>query len=80
MGFLTDLKIRTAVPRGKEYLIADGDGLYLRIRETRKNWLYRYKTGTKQFKIGFGVYPIVTLAMARDKAREANTLPFAEAV
>jgi hypothetical protein len=74
MGFLTDLKIRTAAPRDKEYLIADGDGLYLRVRKTRKSWLYRYKVGTKEFKIGFGAYPIVTLAMARNLTRDASTL------
>lgn len=74
MGFLTDLKIRSAAPRSKEYLIADGDGLYLRVRVASKSWLYRYKAGTKQYKIGFGAYPVVTLAMARDKAREANAL------
>ncbi len=74
MGFLTDLQIRTATPQTKEYLIADGDGLYLRVRPASKGWLYRYKTDKKQFKIGFGSYPVVTLAMARDKAREANAL------
>ena len=74
MGFLNDLKIRTASPRAKEYLIAHGDGLYLRVRTSSKSWLYRYKSGEKQLKIGFGAYPIVTLAMARNLAREANAL------
>lgn len=36
MGFLADLKVRTAAPRAKEYLLADGDGLYLRVRTTSK--------------------------------------------
>lgn len=74
MGFLIDLKVRTAAPRAKEYLIADGDGLYLRIRATSKSWLYRYKSDEKQIKIGLGAYPIVTLAMARELARDASTL------
>jgi hypothetical protein len=26
MGVLTDIKIKTAAPRDKEYLLADGDG------------------------------------------------------
>lgn len=52
MGFLTDLKVRTAAPRAKEYLLADGDGLYLRIRPASKSWLYRYKIGTKNLSSG----------------------------
>ncbi|CAN7697582.1 Arm DNA-binding domain-containing protein [Pseudorhodoferax sp. LjRoot39] len=43
MGSLTDLKIRTATASGKEVLIADGDGLYLRIRSSSRAWVYRYK-------------------------------------
>lgn len=74
MGFLTELKIRTAAPRAKEYLLADGDDLYLRVRTTSKSWLYRYKSDEKQIKIGLGAYPIVTLAMARELARDASTL------
>ncbi|MBB5214417.1 hypothetical protein HNQ49_001095 [Parapusillimonas granuli] len=74
MGFLTDLKIRSASPSAKEYLLADGDGLYLRVRATSKSWLYRYESEEKQLKVGLGAYPIVTLAMAREKAREANAL------
>lgn len=74
MGFLTDFKIRAASPRAKEYLLADGDGLYLRIRTSNKSWLYRYKSGKKQLKMGLGSYPLVTLAMARTLAQEANAL------
>jgi len=72
MGFLTDLKIRTTPSRAREYLLADGDGLYLRVRATSKSWLYRYKSGNKQLKIGLGAYPTVTLAMAREAAKKAN--------
>lgn len=72
MGFLTDLKVRTAAPRANEYLIADGDGLYLRVRAASKSWLYRYKSDKKQLKIGLGAYPAVTLAIAREEARKAN--------
>lgn len=54
MGFLTDLKIRTLSPSTKEQMLNDGDGLYLRVRASSKSWLYRYKSGTKQIKIGLG--------------------------
>ncbi|AGU47874.1 hypothetical protein VAPA_1c07500 [Variovorax paradoxus B4] len=36
MGQLNELQIKAAAPRNKEYLLADGDGLYLRVRPTGK--------------------------------------------
>jgi integrase len=69
MGSLTDLKIRTAAASGKEVLIADGDGLYLRIRSSSRTWVYRYKQDSVQVKLGLGSYPTVSLADARKKAR-----------
>jgi integrase len=69
VGLLTDIKIKTAAPREKEYLLADGDGLYLRVRSTGKVWIYRYKNAGSRIKLGLGSYPIVSLASARQKAR-----------
>lgn len=43
MGQLNELQIKAAAPRDKEYLLADGEGLYLRVRPTGKVWVYRYK-------------------------------------
>ena len=36
MGQLNELLIKAAQPRDKEYLLADGEGLYLRARPTGK--------------------------------------------
>lgn len=69
MGQLNELQIKAAQPRDKEYLLADGDGLYVRIRPSGKVWLYRYKQAGKQVKLSFGSYPAVSLAAARKKAR-----------
>ena len=55
--------------RTKEYPLADGDGLYLRVRPTGKAWVYRYKRHGKEAKLSIGHYPVVTLAAARRKAR-----------
>jgi hypothetical protein len=60
MGSLTDLKIRTAAASGEELLIADGDGLYLRIRPSSRTWVYRYKQESVQVQLGLGSYPTVT--------------------
>src|SRR3546814_9076798 len=77
MGFLTDLKTRTAAPRAKEYLIADGDGLYLRVRAASKSWIYRYKSDKKQLKIGLGAYPAVMVQQRADflDELEAGKMP-----
>ena len=70
MGFLTDLKIRTASPSAKEYLLADGDGLYLRVRASSKSWLYRYKSDEKQVKIGLGAYPTIRRSCSMTQRRK----------
>lgn len=48
-------------------------GLFLQITPTGgKSWVLRATVGTKRRDIGLGSYPTVTLAQARDKAREAR--------
>ena len=69
MGQLNELQIKAAAPRDKEYLLADGDGLYLRVRPSGKVWVYRYKRYGKEAKLSLGHYPVVTLAAARKKVR-----------
>ena len=68
MGQLNDLQIKAAQPLAKEYLLADGEGLYLRVRPNGKVWLYRYKQSGKETKLSLGPYPAVSLAVARKKA------------
>src|SRR3546814_16264235 len=69
MGLLTDDKVKPATPHGKEYLLSDSDGLYLRVRPSGKTWLYIYKHQGTKTKLGLGSYPVVSLATARQKAR-----------
>lgn len=69
MGQLNELQIKAAQPRDKEYLLADGEGLYVRVRPTGKAWVYRYKEAGKEAKLSLGRYPAVSLAVARKKAR-----------
>lgn len=75
MGLLNDLQVKAAEPRDKEYLLSDGEGLYLRVRQAGKAWLYRFQQDGKAGKLGLGTYPTVSLAAARKKARaEAERL------
>lgn len=73
MGPLTETQIKAAKPGPKEYLLNDGDNLFLRVRDTGKAWVYRYMKDGKPIKLGMGPYPAVTLAQARAKACEANS-------
>lgn len=75
MGLLNDLQVKAAEPRDKEYLLSDGEGLYLRVRQAGKTWLYRFQQDGKPGKLGLGTYPTVSLAAARKRARaEAERL------
>jgi len=53
----------------------DGGGLVLRVADSgSKVWLYRYKTNGKVREMGLGPIRDVSLAEARDAAREARRL------
>ena len=61
-NLLTDRKVMNAKPQDKEYLLNDGDGLYLRVRHTgAKSWLAK----TKSQKKTLGSYPAMSLQSAR---------------
>ena len=48
-------------------------GLYLQVTNSgAKTWILRAKVGNKRRDIGLGGFPSVTLAQAREKAREAR--------
>jgi len=74
---LNDKQIKNAKPKAKEYSLADGDGLALRIKpNSSKQWIFNYyKPYTKaRANISFGAYPEVTLLDARAKRLAARTL------
>ncbi|WP_424268570.1 Arm DNA-binding domain-containing protein [Castellaniella sp.] len=62
MSLPSETQIRAAKPGPKEYLLNDGDNLYLRVRVSGKAWAYRYTKGGKAVKPGMGPYSEVTLA------------------
>ena len=75
MNELSDTKIRNAKPADKEYTLADGQGLSVRVQVNgTKIWLYRYRFGGKRKNMSFGVFPAVTLKMAREKRHDAERL------
>jgi Arm DNA-binding domain len=71
---LSDRTVKTTLP-GK---YCDGAGLYLVVAEGRtginRNWMFRYSVGDRQRWHGLGAYPLVGLADARRRAKDAREL------
>ncbi|HEP8937312.1 TPA: integrase arm-type DNA-binding domain-containing protein [Pseudomonas aeruginosa] len=72
---LTDFAVRQARTTGKDYTLADFDGLSLAISATGgKSWHFRYYWATQQKRMSLGTYPEVSLREARALRDEARTL------
>jgi integrase len=75
---LTDTRLRTLKPKGRaECLVADSNGLYIRVRKTQDNfsrtWQFRRKDGGALTITALGAYPDVSIKEARLKAAELAT-------
>ena len=71
---LHDKKIKNAKPKKKTYLLRDDDGLYLKVDTAgRKYWILRFWENGKEKQISLGVYPEVSLNLARVKRDELQT-------
>jgi integrase len=67
---LTALKVAKLTKPG---LYGDGGGLYLQVSQWgTKSWIARYMLDGRSRKMGLGPLDVVSLATARDKAREAR--------
>ncbi|EMK6946933.1 tyrosine-type recombinase/integrase [Vibrio cholerae] len=74
---LSPTQVTKAKPLEKEYSLADGNGLYLRIKPNgAKLWIFNYihPTTKKRKNISLGTFPDITLASAREKTRELRQL------
>ncbi len=72
---LTDLKIRTAATKEKQYKIADSGGLYILITSTgSKLWRFKYRFAGKEKLLALGTYPETSLREAREKRDNAKRL------
>jgi integrase len=72
---LTDTRLRTLKPKGRpECLIADGNGLYIRVRSARgeftRTWQFRRKENGKPSITTLGTYPELSIKEARLRAAE----------
>jgi len=70
---LTARQVDTAKPKEKPYKLSDGGGLYLEVTPNgSRYWRMKYRINGKENRLSFGVYPTVSLAVARDKRDKAK--------
>lgn len=70
---LTDVQVRTAKPKDKEFKLTDGGGMFLLVKPSGgKLWRLKYRFGGKEKLLALGRYPDISLAEARDRRHEAR--------
>lgn len=75
---LTDTRLRSLKPKGRvECLVADGNGLYIRVRrkgaDFSRTWQFRRKDAGRLSVTTLGVYPDLSIKEARLRAAELAT-------
>lgn len=74
---LNPMQVESAQVKSTEYMLSDGDGLYLRVKVNgTKSWIFNYTQPItkKRRKTSLGIFPDVGLAAARQKADEHREL------
>lgn len=72
---LTDTAVKKAKPKAKPFKMADGGGMYIEVMPNgSKYWRLKYRYAGKEKKLALGVYPDVSLSLARERREEARKL------
>lgn len=72
---LTDPAIRHARPLGKAYRLSDCHGLYIQVNPSgSKLWYLKFRFGNKENRMALGPYPLISLALAREKQADNRAL------
>ena len=74
---LTELQVKQAKPKDKDYKLSDGKGMFLHVTKTgSKYWRlkYRHPLTKKERLLALGVYPETSLKKARQARDEARQL------
>ncbi|HED1424695.1 TPA: tyrosine-type recombinase/integrase [Klebsiella michiganensis] len=70
---LTARQVDTSRPKDKPYKLSDGGGLYLLVNPNgSRYWRLKYRIAGKEKLLALGVYPDITLAVARQKRADAK--------
>ena len=74
---LSDVKVKAAKAKEKDYILTDGNGLQMRVRiNGSKLWNFNYihPDTKKRINMGLGTFPEISLAQARKRTVEAREL------
>ena len=72
---LTDAIIQSAEPRSKPYRLFDGLGLYIEVAPSgTKAWRLKYRFQGKEKRLSLGVYPDVSIEVARQNLAKEKQL------
>lgn len=72
---LTEIQVKSAKPKEKDYKLTDGGGLYLLVATTGgKRWRLKYRFDGKEKLLALGIYPDISLSEARNRRHEARNL------
>lgn len=72
---LTDIQVKTAKPKEKDYKLSDAGGMHLFVSVAGgKFWRLKYRFDGKEKRLSLGAYPAVSLLEAREKRDEARKL------
>ena len=72
---LTGTKVAEAKPADRERKLSDGGGLYLLVKPNgTKAWRYKYRFNGRELTLALGVYPEVSLKLARQRHQAAREM------
>ena len=72
---LSDTAIRKAKPTNKAFKMYDELGLFIQITPSGGRWWrFKYRFDGKENLLSLGIYPEISLKMAREKRDEARRL------
>ena len=72
---LTEMAVRQAKAKERDYKLSDAEGLYLFVTRTgHRSWRLKYRFGGKERRLILGAYPAVSLKEARDRKASARKL------
>ena len=71
---LSSLEVRRLIRPGR-WSVGGVDGLALQVTQSgAQSWVLRFRSGGRQREAGLGSFPTVTLAAAREKARQLRSI------
>jgi integrase len=70
---LSDITVRTAKAKDKQYKLSDAAGLHLLIKPNgNKYWRLKYRFAGKEKLLSIGLYPVIGLSEARERCLAAK--------